>query len=116
MEKSNFKVRYVRLNKPCQVRVGSESQVKGFFLVTEVYFKEHKDTIDTFYIIEGGQKTYIKTVNVNKIVYGDTVQIHINTLKSGYYKINIHDIDQTDMGFIIRHKIEALLEDIYGNE
>lgn len=114
---SNFKVRYIRLNKPCQVKVKSLKQVKGIYRVTEVYFKEYEDTFDAFYIVEGEIKAgYIKAVNMSKRVFVDTIKTHINTLNSGNYDIDIDDLYKPGLGYVIIHKPEKLLEDIYGKE
>lgn len=117
MEQNNFKVKYIRLNKPCHLRVELKNRIDGLdFVVIEAYFREYTDGFDAFYIIKGTKKTYIKTVKMNKILYGDTINFHINALKSGYYKISDDDIVKMEYCRGVNHTINKLEEDIYGKK
>ena len=112
---SNFKVRYIRLNKPCILTIVSKNQISSIdFIVTGAYFREYKDTFDVFYIVEGVKKTYIKTVSRDKVWNSDIINFHINLLNSGCYIISIDDIIVTEFCHDITRKIEKLEEDIYG--
>lgn len=114
---SNFKVRYVRLNDPCRIVIQRpDPQLDYRFNIGEVYFKEYENTFDIFFVEDGKNKRYLTAINMQKSIYGDTIMFHINTLKTGYYKIVESSMRKRTHGLIDIKRIEKLEEDIYGTE
>ena len=88
MENNKFKVKYIRLNKPCRMTIQLPDMQNDLkFNIREVYFKEYEKTVDIFYIINEAKKLYLKAINMPKGFYYDTIMSHINVLKTGAYGI-----------------------------
>lgn len=113
---SNFKVRYVRFNEPCRVFIRNNVQNDYKIDVAEVYFKEYENTFDIFFVEDKKNKRYLTAINMQKNIYGDTIMFHINTLKTGYYKIVENSMRRRIDNLIDIRSIDKLEEDIYGEE